>query len=889
MITSITPQLQPGAIVVAAPYAPAGQVISGTSTTALSIPLAPPFPVYIWEIVEANIGFRIGMRVRAAATDISAGVTTWIEGIVTAWDETNLTVQIDLVSGLGLHNTWNINVTGQPGLKGDKGDPGATGATGPAWGTEGTGTSIDSPVFTGQPTSTFTPGQGTPHANDATLATTQFVTTSVQFSLNNTILLGNPTAPTPPVGDNDTSIATTAFVATSFAPISNPVFLGDPKAPTPATGDNDTSIATTQFVARDFAPINSPVFLGDARAVTPIASDNDTSIATTAFVHAAVAPLAPLNAPAFSGQPTAITPAAGSNDTSIATTAFIFRALLPMAPLAAPSFTTVGATYPTSPTPPNASYDSSIATTAFVKTATTGLAPLDSPTFINNPTAKTQQPGTFDSTLATTAYVMTLAAGFQPLSAELTSLAGVSSLGAFYYRSAVGNWLPVEMGAGMTFDSGILASTATGGGTGGIDEAPSTGTYFARRNATWVPTAIQTDAPSDGVNYVRLNAGWTNISGALSAYATLLSPSFTGTPRSITFAKTVNDTSIATTAFVHSVTNDYATLAGPGPAFTGAPSAPTPGPSSNDGTLATTQFVKSLTSSLAPILNPVFTGDAQCVTPLAGDNDTSIATTQFVQSAIALGNAQLLVGQPTGPPAPKAVGGDVTMDDTGAFTVGANKITYAKMQAATATSRVLGRISAGAGNLEELTAANLVTIINGNVSILQAPGAWKNFYTDGSGILIPIGVGAAGTSYVGNGAAAAPSWMAWATAAQYAGNSANAVLSTNGVWAAAALQTLTDAATVTPDFSTGFDFIWTIAATGRTLANATNPKVGQKGIIYLVQDATGSRTITTWGTNYKFSGGTKPTLTTAANAVDVISYVVKSATEIECFFSANMS
>lgn len=32
------------------------------------------------------------------------------------------------------------------------------------------------------------------------------------------------------------------------APLASPVFTGDPTAPTPALGDNDTSIATTAFV-----------------------------------------------------------------------------------------------------------------------------------------------------------------------------------------------------------------------------------------------------------------------------------------------------------------------------------------------------------------------------------------------------------------------------------------------------------------------------------------------------------------------------------------------------------------------------------------------------------------------------------------------------------------
>jgi hypothetical protein len=62
-------------------------------------------------------------------------------------------------------------------------------------------------------------------------------------------LTGTPTAPTPPTGDDDTSIATTEWVKNqNYAALVSPVFTGDPKAPTPAAGDDDTSIATTAFV-----------------------------------------------------------------------------------------------------------------------------------------------------------------------------------------------------------------------------------------------------------------------------------------------------------------------------------------------------------------------------------------------------------------------------------------------------------------------------------------------------------------------------------------------------------------------------------------------------------------------------------------------------------------
>jgi hypothetical protein len=263
---------------------------------------------------------------------------------------------------------------------------------------------------------------------------------------------GNPAAPTPSPGDNDTSIATTAFTTAAvaaeasarttaigvettarladvdaeetralaaealLAPLASPALTGNPTAPSPTAGDNDTSIATTQFVTGAIATaisalingapgaldtlkeladainddasfaatvtaalatkinaavlttdgdlltriagvparltraglagdtafssvyetianvalkanIASPTFTGDPKAPTPTAGDNDTSIATTAFVQGEIAAKAPLASPTFTGDPKAPTPTAGDNDTSIATTAFVANAV----------------------------------------------------------------------------------------------------------------------------------------------------------------------------------------------------------------------------------------------------------------------------------------------------------------------------------------------------------------------------------------------------------------------------------------------------------------------------------------------------------------------------------------------------------------------------------
>ena len=46
------------------------------------------------------------------------------------------------------------------------------------------------------------------------------------------------------------------------------------------------------------------------------------------------------------------------------------------------------------------------------------------------------------------------------------------------------------------------------------------------------------------------------------------------------------------------------------------------------------------------------------------------------------------------------------------WTIDNDAVTYAKIQNVSATNRILGRDSSGAGNIEEITPANLRTMIN---------------------------------------------------------------------------------------------------------------------------------------------------------------------------------
>jgi hypothetical protein len=62
-------------------------------------------------------------------------------------------------------------------------------------------------------------------------------------------------------------------------------------------------------------------------------------------------------------------------------------------------------------------------------------------------------------------------------------------------------------------------------------------------------------------------------------------------------------------------------------------------------------------------------------------------------------------------------------------------------------------------------------------------------------------------------------------------------------------------------------------AGNRTLDAPSNQVAGATYILIVKQDGTGNRTLNTSASAYKFPGGTEPTLSTGANAVDILSFV----------------
>lgn len=85
-----------------------------------------------------------------------------------------------------------------------------------------------------------------------------------------------------------------------------------------------------------------------------------------------------------------------------------------------------------------------------------------------------------------------------------------------------------------------------------------------------------------------------------------------------------------------------------------------------------------------------------------------------------------------------------------------------------------------------------------------------------------------------------------------------------------ASQTLTDGATVNWDVSLGSVAYLTLGG-NRAIAAPTNLRVGSY-ILHIIQDGTGSRTVT-WNSVFKWPAGVAPVLTTTGNRRDLFSFV----------------
>jgi len=99
------------------------------------------------------------------------------------------------------------------------------------------------------------------------------------------------------------------------------------------------------------------------------------------------------------------------------------------------------------------------------------------------------------------------------------------------------------------------------------------------------------------------------------------------------------------------------------------------------------------------------------------------------------------------------------------------------------------------------------------------------------------------------------------------------------------IVTVTDAACISVNFALGNNFLVTVAG-NRTLKAPANCTAGQTGSFYVIQDSSGSRTLS-YNTAWQFVSATVPTLSTGASDVDILVYSARSATTIDAVLLKN--
>lgn len=187
-------------------------------------------------------------------------------------------------------------------------------------------------------------------------------------------------------------------------------------------------------------------------------------------------------------------------------------------------------------------------------------------------------------------------------------------------------------------------------------------------------------------------------------------------------------------------------------------------------------------------------------------------------------------------------------------------------------------VTQGAALVRNASAWACVTGTSGQVLTSGGPAANTTFTSvAGTGTVTSVsaGTGMAFTPITTTGAVAIDK----ATASDVRAATSNKTLTSDIVFnSAGGFVTLSGTSSVTPDFSTGFNFSFTATtATNFTLQNPTNTKTGQMGCILFAQPASGTVASVTFGSNWITPGGvTGINLAQTLGATNTLCYVVLS-------------
>jgi hypothetical protein len=365
----------------------------------------------------------------------------------------------------------------------------------------------------------------------------------------------------------------------TYAPLASPAFTGNPTAPTPSIGDNDTSIATTAFVKAQgylYAPTISWSYgaVEDGSTVTGLsvlttATNFLFSASTTSYGATGGVPienesgsfnltksgLSLYRYPLYNGQNPASPTVGGELNYDSETAVLTLRAFT-----AAPTDNTItiaptGITFP----------DTTVQTIAFP--GFTGYATLASPAFTGNPTAPTPATSDNDTSIATTAYVKAQDFGDRYLTTSTTSNTINNANKTFTIGTGL-SYTPTQ-NITISYDASnhmhgevLTYSTSTGVLTVDIKNHTGSGTYTA-----WVVN-VGGVTPATSVAFADITgavSGNVNLQAALDLKSNLASPTFSGSPSlptgttGITQTAGNNTTALATTAFVTAATPSAST------------------------------------------------------------------------------------------------------------------------------------------------------------------------------------------------------------------------------------------------------------------------------------------------------------------------------------------
>ena len=332
---------------------------------------------------------------------------------------------------------------------------------------------------------------------------------------------------------------------TGYAKLASPTFTGNPLAPTPALGDSDTSIATTAFVQKTLGGVLSKSVAGGVNVtLTAVEAGNGILVFTGALTASisVIVPTAPTR------------PWVVFNNTTGAFTLTVKTAsgtgvLVPQGKreIVYCDGTNVASAFtdfvnvalegvPTAPTAATGTNTTQLATTAFVNAE------------IANDAAPASHVG---ATGAAHGVATTSVNGFMS-SADKTKLDAVAS-GAAAVGSTAGAALAAAAAAGTATTAARSDHVHPYPTAAQVGAAAASHTHAIANISDW-PTAVSMTEVGylDGVTsaiQTQLNAKAAS-SHTHSAYAPLASPAFTGAPTAPTPAQFDNNTSLATTEFV---------------------------------------------------------------------------------------------------------------------------------------------------------------------------------------------------------------------------------------------------------------------------------------------------------------------------------------------------